>query len=92
MLALNVALLKLICWMYDNMKLQIKTLEHSLSALSEGRYSQWDISRCINYITWLKKFRHIDEDTCNTYYKYVMYILNGEFEDFVSNHSFGGVV
>lgn len=90
MFARSAAPRKLICTTSNIMKLQIKTLEHSLSALSEGRYSQWDISQCINYISWLRKFRHIDEDAYNTYYKYVMYILRGEFEEFVSKHSFGG--
>jgi hypothetical protein len=72
------------------MKLQIKTLEHSLAALANNRYSQWDISKCISYLTWLVKFKHIGDEQYDTYFKYVMYILNGEYEDFVSTHSFGG--
>ena len=72
------------------MRVKIQTLERSLTALSEHKYSQWDISQCINYIAWLRKFKHIDEHQSDVYYKYVMYILNGEYEDFVSAHSFGG--
>ena len=72
------------------MRLQIKTLEHSLTALSEGRYSQWDIYKCISYAEWLKRFNHITDKEWDVYYKYIMYILNGEFEEFISSHSFGG--
>ena len=72
------------------MKLQTKVLEHSLTALSENKYSQWDIHKCVEYTIWLKRFKHINEEVYDIYFKYIMYILNGEYEDFVSTHSFGG--
>ena len=70
------------------MKLQTKVLEHSLAALSENRYSQWDIHKCVSYLSWLIRFKHITKEQSDIYYKYVMYILNGEFEDFVSQYKF----
>lgn len=42
---------------------KVQRVKQSLDAIEAGRYSELDIHRCCDYISWLAKFKKVPEET-----------------------------